>query len=218
MIRLAIVAESRVVRVGLAALFGGEPDIVVVTSPHESARGENANEADDADADVVLRVLAHDGGGGSLTSQGDDDDLDARAARVPTVVLLERLEPAAARQALVAGAHGVLALDSDADELVGAVRAAAVGLVVMHASLAAGFAGSLSGPALREPARAPLTAREREVLALLAEGLPNKVIAPRLGITEHTVKTHVAAVYEKLHARNRAEAVVAAARQGLLLL
>jgi DNA-binding NarL/FixJ family response regulator len=63
-----------------------------------------------------------------------------------------------------------------------------------------------------------LTPREREVLALLAEGLANKMIAPRLGISEHTVKTHVAAVYEKLHARNRAEAVVAAARQGLLLL
>jgi DNA-binding NarL/FixJ family response regulator len=63
-----------------------------------------------------------------------------------------------------------------------------------------------------------LTPRERQVLALLAEGLANKAIAPRLGITEHTVKAHVAAIYDKLHAGNRAEAVVAAARQGLLLL
>ena len=65
---------------------------------------------------------------------------------------------------------------------------------------------------------AALTPREREVLALLAQGRANKQIAPRLGITEHTVKAHVAAIYEKLGAGNRAEAAIAAARLGLLLL
>jgi two-component system nitrate/nitrite response regulator NarL len=64
----------------------------------------------------------------------------------------------------------------------------------------------------------PLTKREAEVLALLSQGLANKVIAARLGISEATVKTHIAAVYEKLNARNRAEAVVAAARHGLITL
>jgi DNA-binding CsgD family transcriptional regulator len=63
-----------------------------------------------------------------------------------------------------------------------------------------------------------LTPREREVLALLAEGLPNKLIAPRLGISENTVKAHVASIYDKVGASNRAEAVVAAARLGLLML
>jgi DNA-binding NarL/FixJ family response regulator len=66
--------------------------------------------------------------------------------------------------------------------------------------------------------RPTLSAREREVLALLAEGLANKVIAPRLGISEHTVKAHVAAIFEKLGTGTRAEAVVTAARLGLLLL
>jgi len=215
MIRLAIVADSPVVRAGLGALFGAEPD-VVVSFPDVSARGDAADPVDDASADVMLRVLSYDRVG--VLAHGDDDDLDARAMRVPTVALLERMEQEPARQALAAGASGVLALDADADELIAAVRAAAAGLVVMQPSVIAGLAGALSSPAVRQPARALLSAREREVLALLAEGLPNKVIAPRLGITEHTVKTHVAAVYEKLHARNRAEAVMAAARQGLLLL
>lgn len=212
MIRLAIVAESPVARAGLAALFGAEPD-VIVSFPNDVGRTDDTGESD---VDVILRVVPLERG--DVLAHDDDDDLDARAARVPTVALLERMDPELARHALVSGALGVLALDSDADELVAAVRAAAAGLAVMHPSLLTGLAGSLSGRVVQQPARARLSAREREVLALLAEGLPNKAIAPRLGITEHTVKTHVAAVYEKLHARNRAEAVVAAARQGLLLL
>ena len=220
MIRLAIVADSHVTRAGLGALFGAESD-VVVSFPDVSARGDGRSDVgdrvDEASADVMLRVVPHDRGG-MLAPYGDDDDLDAREVRVPTIALLERMEQESARQALAAGASGVLALDADADELIAAVRAAAAGLVVMQPSVVAGLAGALSSPTVRQPVRAPLSAREREVLALLAEGLPNKVIAPRLGITEHTVKTHVAAVYEKLHARNRAEAVMAAARQGLLLL
>jgi DNA-binding NarL/FixJ family response regulator len=219
MIRLAIVADSPVMRAGLGALFGAESDIVV-SFPDVSARvdgsGGVGDRLDEASIDVMLRVLPYDRGG--MLPHGDDDDLDAREVRVPTIALLERMEQESARQALAAGASGVLALDADADELIAAVRAAAAGLVVMQPSVVAGLAGALSSPAVRQPARALLSAREREVLALLAEGLPNKVIAPRLGITEHTVKTHVAAVYEKLHARNRAEAVMAAARQGLLLL
>jgi DNA-binding CsgD family transcriptional regulator len=63
-----------------------------------------------------------------------------------------------------------------------------------------------------------LTPREREILSMLAEGLPNKVIASRLGISEHTVKTHLEAVFEKLGASTRAEAVARAVRLGLLLL
>ena len=63
-----------------------------------------------------------------------------------------------------------------------------------------------------------LTPRERQVLALLAEGLVNKQIAGRLAISEHTVKAHVAAIFAKLDAGTRAEAVVTAARLGLLML
>jgi DNA-binding CsgD family transcriptional regulator len=64
----------------------------------------------------------------------------------------------------------------------------------------------------------PLTAREHEVLGLLAEGLPNKQIARQLGISEHTVKFHVSSVFAKLGAQSRAEAVSIGARNGLISL
>src|SRR5207244_2440152 len=63
-----------------------------------------------------------------------------------------------------------------------------------------------------------LTPREREILTLLGEGLVNREIAVRLGISEHTVKTHLAAIYEKLEASNRAEAVATGLRRGLIML
>jgi DNA-binding CsgD family transcriptional regulator len=77
---------------------------------------------------------------------------------------------------------------------------------------------AIAEPRMHTPPGAPLTAREREVLALLAEGLGNKVIAARLGLSEHTVKTHVTAILAKLDADTRAEAVAVGARAGLILL
>lgn len=73
-------------------------------------------------------------------------------------------------------------------------------------------AGRQPGVALEEP----LTAREREVLGLLADGLSNRGIASRLGISEHTVKVHVSTIYAKLRASNRAEAVTRGVRRGLV--
>ncbi|HET9553953.1 MAG TPA: LuxR C-terminal-related transcriptional regulator, partial [Anaeromyxobacteraceae bacterium] len=97
--------------------------------------------------------------------------------------------------------------------LAAALRAAAEGLLVLEPSLAGGW--------LRAPAPAagePLTPREREVLSLLAEGLGNKAIAARLGVSDHTAKFHVNAILGKLGAATRAEAIVVAARRGLVLL
>src|SRR3954470_2423391 len=110
MIRLAIVADSHIVRAGLPALFGGEPD-VVVSFPHDAARGDD-DASDAIGVDVLLRVASHDAE--SAIAHGDDD-LDARDgrngrdARVPTITLLERMDQESARQALAAGASGVLA-------------------------------------------------------------------------------------------------------------
>lgn len=115
----------------------------------------------------------------------------------------------------------MLPLDAGSEELVATLRAVASGLVVVQPALSAELMDAsrvTHSPSNAVIATMPLTPREREVLALLARGLANKVIASRLGITEHTVKTHVAAVYEKLGAGNRAEAVVAAARRGLIML
>ena len=93
-----------------------------------------------------------------------------------------------------------------------AIRAAAAGLTSVPAALAqVVFEGEA-------PDGRMLTPREREILMLLGEGLVNKEIAVRLGVSEHTVKTHLAAIYEKLDASNRAEAVATGLRRGLIML
>ncbi len=143
-------------------------------------------------------------------------------ASAPALVVIADLSPRDAAGAVRAGARAVLPNGVRAEALAAAVAAVAAGLVVFPADDAAGVLGvdevpnGLDGGAA--PAVGPLSARERDVLGLVAEGLANKQIAYRLGISEHTVKTHIASLFTKLHAGTRAEAVVTAARSGLLLL
>jgi DNA-binding NarL/FixJ family response regulator len=207
MIRVVLAIDSPEVRSALVAMIGSEPDLRIVDEEYE------------ADVAVITETRSRSQDG--MTEQ-DDGDLDARTARPATIVLLPRMDAEAAREAYGGGASAVLAADVNGDELIGAIHAVDAGLVVVPPTVSAELLALVRPVAaytsMNTNAGVALTPREREVLALLAQGLANKMIAPRLGISEHTVKTHVAAVYEKLHARNRAEAVVAAARQGLLLL
>src|SRR5262249_58818697 len=118
--------------------------------------------------------------------------------------------------ALAAGARGVLLRDTPADRLAAALEAAVRGLVVLDESLAEGW---LRRPAAgAAPLVEPLTPRELQVLELLAEGLSNKAIAGRLGISDHTAKFHVNAILGKLGVQSRTEALVQAARLGLIVL
>jgi DNA-binding NarL/FixJ family response regulator len=178
-----------------------------------------------------------------LLAFGGEGDEAARGA--PAVVaLVDAPTPGWVAAALHAGVRAVLPREATATELVAAVDAAAAGLVALPAELADVLVGGRHGPrgvagldgdervddptsVARDPrAEAPalargtpvLTPRERQVLALLAEGLVNKQIAARLRISEHTVKAHIAAIFAKLDAGTRAEAVVTAARLGLLML
>jgi DNA-binding NarL/FixJ family response regulator len=125
-------------------------------------------------------------------------------------------------RAVRAGVRGVLPREAGVDEIVAAVEAVAAGLLALPAELAdellARVAPEPVAAASAPAAGASLTPREREVLTLLAQGLANKAIAPRLHISEHTVKAHVASIFEKLGAGTRAEAVVTAARLGILML
>jgi len=113
------------------------------------------------------------------------------------------------------GARAVLPRTASADAIVAAVEAAAAGLVVLPAdALAEVPRGTAAGTVVPDA----LTAREAQILALLAEGLVNKQIAARLGISRHTVKTHLGALFHKLGVSTRAEAVAAGARAGVILL
>jgi DNA-binding NarL/FixJ family response regulator len=112
--------------------------------------------------------------------------------------------------------------DATTEEIVAAMRAVGGGLVTLDRRLAH---GALTAPErvtvpteLAAGAGEPLTPRERDVLQLMAEGLPNKLIAARLSISEHTAKFHVSAIMTKLGAASRTEAVTIGARRGLLIL
>jgi two-component system, NarL family, response regulator YdfI len=219
-IRTLVAAASPVVRAGLEALLVRSASVAVV--------GITAGEslADDIEAhEPQVVLLAVDARAGTPPAIASRIALSPDAAsRTPTVVLLVDAPDASwAAEAVRAGARGVLPTDATPEEIVAAIEAAAVGLVTLPADLAADLAASVRTPGggVAKPSTTPsqpLTPREIEVLGMLAEGLANKNIAARLGISEHTVKTHVASILTKLDAFSRAEAVAIGARQGLILL
>jgi two-component system nitrate/nitrite response regulator NarL len=167
-----------------------------------------------ADAGVALRLAALPGQvpiaqlAAVLVTDGMPQPGDPAA-------ILVLAEGEAAKQALRAGARGVLPLAAEPAEVLAALPVLVRGLSVLTEPLLAALAGRDPGAA---PPAAGLTPREREVLALLAAGASNKVIARRLGMSFHTAKAHVAAVLHKLGAGSRADAVARGARMGLVLL
>lgn len=194
--RIAVVAEDPLVRSGLVALIGSEPEFVVA--------GE-ANSPDElfgvlASADVRL----WDVGG----EKSDRVPLE----RLATLALVR--DEDAALALLRSGAMGVLSRSVPAERLLVGLRAVANGLGVFDPEL---LRSLLSARAAGRESLL-LTPRETEVLSLMAEGLSNKLIADRLKISEHTAKFHVNAILNKLDAETRTEAVVSAARRGLLML
>lgn len=230
--RVAVLAPSPLVRAGLDALLTESPGVVLVTLPldagDESTDAFPLEQAAGSGADVVvwapassLDVAAALGAG--LVDMRSGVYGDAAPSSFAALVIIADLAPRDAASAVRAGARAVLPNGVRSDTLAAAVMAAAAGLVVFPADDAASVLSAaddrVSGPGTTDaPDVTPLSGRERDVLGLMAEGLANKQIAYRLGISEHTVKTHVAALFGKLHAGTRAEAVVTAARAGLLLL
>ena len=212
-IRVLIVADDPLARAGLAALLAGQRGCLVV--------GQVAEEADLPAAldvyrpEVVVWDLGWDPAPDSDSTPTSMERLAELGDADPPVVVLMPDETQAL-EAQMAGARGLLLRDTGAERLVAALTAAARDLMVLDLPLAVPMLGA------REPSSPTpvedLTPRELEVLGLLAEGLPNKAIARRLDISEHTVKFHVNAVLGKLGAQSRTEAVVRATRLGLILL
>jgi len=123
-------------------------------------------------------------------------------------------------RALAAGASGFLLKDTTAEELLHAVRVVARGDALLAPAVTKRLVGEFARqhrPKAAAPELRELTARETEVLTLIAEGLSNAEIAERLVVSEHTVKTHTARLFTKLHLRDRAQAVVLAYESGLVV-
>ncbi|MGI8550858.1 MAG: LuxR C-terminal-related transcriptional regulator [Dehalococcoidia bacterium] len=210
-VRLAIVAGYPSVRAGLRALLAGE-DAIEVSAEAVSLRDLVSGPKDSID--VVLIDLDADGDWGAV-----QDMLELS----PDVGLV-LLGPASGEHHLVQvlgeRAWAYLLKEAGSGELAGAIIAVAQGLVVLQPPLAARLLNPRPQPIRSEHGTAveSLTAREQEVLQLVAQGLPNKTIAAQLGISEHTVKFHITSILSKLGASSRTEAVRLGARRGLIVL
>jgi DNA-binding NarL/FixJ family response regulator len=200
-IRVLIVARNAFARIGLSALLEHERRIAVV--------GEGAPDATlPRQVELVQpNVLLWD-----LEWEADLEQLALLNAEMPPVLALLN-DSALVTAAWASGVLGVLLRDAAPSRIAAALIAVAQRLTVFEPALAA----TLLPERVRPPEEA-LTNREREVLLLLGEGLTNKGIALRLGISENTVKFHVNAIMSKLGAQSRTEAVVRAARLGLIAL
>lgn len=203
--RVLVVDDHPVVRQGLIAILRFEPDLELVG---EAADGREA-----------VRLI--------LERRPDVVLLDLRLPELSGVEVMRAVRPQAPEvrflvlttydtemyiaPALAAGARGYLLKDAAPDELVRGVRAVMEGRAALEPSVAARLLDRMA-----EPEGGELSEREREVLALLVRGASNKGIAHQLGLSENTVKAHVAHIFNKLGVQSRAEAVAVALQRGLV--
>ncbi|MGH3504003.1 MAG: response regulator [Nocardioidaceae bacterium] len=226
-VRVLVVDDQEMVRAGFSALLAAQPDIEVVGA---AADGLEAVQMVASEApDVVLMDIRMPVLDGLAATRGIVADAEGRAEESgedgehagPRVLMLTTFDlDDYVYEALRAGASGFLLKDAPADDLVAAVRVVARGDGLLAPSvtrrLIADFAAGRSTAASGRLARS-LTQRENEVLVLVAQGLSNSEIAAALVVAEQTVKTHVSRIFTKLGVRDRAQAVVFAYEQGIVV-
>jgi DNA-binding NarL/FixJ family response regulator len=213
-IRVFVVDDHEVVRLGLRAFLGATPGVEVVG---EAADGRSALEdldalaARDALPDVVLMDLVMPEPDGITTTAAVKQTYPG----IEVVVVTSFGEAHRVHSALEAGATGYVLKDAEVDEIIEAVRAAHRGEVHLDAAVARVLTRSLVAP---RRGVAALTARERDVLVLVAEGRSNREIGRTLSIGERTVQTHLGNVLTKLELSSRTQAALWAVREGLVRL
>ncbi|MCI4066981.1 response regulator transcription factor [Micromonospora sp. R77] len=218
MIRVVLADDQPLVRSGIAMLLAAEPDIAVVGECADGAAAVDL--ARTLRPDVLLMDVRMPGTDGVAATGAITADDSGPGPVVRVLILTTYHVDDAVRAALRAGASGFVLKDAAPAELTMAVRAVAAGEAwldpAVARSLLTDFAalGAPAGPGDADLAR--LTDREREVLVQVAHGLSNTEIARRLHIGEATVKTHLGRVLTKLGLRDRAQAVAAAYRTGLM--
>jgi DNA-binding NarL/FixJ family response regulator len=221
-LRILIADDQALVRAGFRMILEAQPDLEVVA---EAADGEAAVRLTRRHRpDVVLmdiRMPGLDGLEATRRLLGPDATGAPTSGSPPRIVILTTFDlDEYVYAALQAGAAGFLLKDVSPEHLVGAVRTVAVGDALLAPSitrrLVERYASPPAAPTVAPETLARLTARETDVLRLLARGMSNAEIAEQLVVSEATVKTHVAGILAKLDLRNRAQAVVIAYESGLV--
>jgi two-component system nitrate/nitrite response regulator NarL len=198
-LRVLVVAAYPALRAGLVSLLASDRKLEPIAT-----EGVELGDAGSAPSAIVVDYSA-----------GEPEEILSVAEAFPqSALVMIGADPATDGPGLSGAPVAYLPSDVDAAALTAAVRAAASGLIVLDPTVA-GATGVHTHARTSEGAET-LTAREREVLLLVAEGLPNKAIARELGISEHTAKFHVGSLLGKLGAASRTEAVTLATRRGIL--
>jgi DNA-binding NarL/FixJ family response regulator len=209
-IRIVVVDDHPVVREGLRSFLGSRPGLEVVGEAGDVDAAEAATRAHRPD--VVLLDLVLPGGGGVAAVPR----LLALSPPPRIIVLTSFGSDEQVLAALRAGASGWLGKDVPPAELEAAIRTVHRGGSVLDPAIAGRVLAEVASPSGGDPGLEQLTRREREVLALLGEGLSNRDLAARLFVAEKTVKTHVSAILAKLHLTDRTQAALFAVRHGLV--
>jgi DNA-binding NarL/FixJ family response regulator len=194
-IKVALLTEDPLMRAGLSSLLAQLGSITVVDRDAAEVALWDAG----VDSEKTLARLA-----------------EVRSLPMPAVAVVA--DQAHVAPALAAGARGVVLRDQVGPGIHAALAAVRSGLTVMDAQLAETLVPAAPRATTNGKGRGELTEREKQVVQLLSEGLSNKLIADRLGISDHTAKFHVNGVMMKLGASTRTEAVVEAMRRGLIRL
>ena len=207
-IRVFVVDDHPMIRHGLAAMIQAESELRWVG---DASSGEDAvRMASGLATDIVLMDLV-------MPKMDGIDTITAMRPLLPGarfIVLTSLLDPATAKRALDAGASSYLLKNASSQELITVIRSTHAGRGVVAPELT----DALIAQAQKAAPGADLTARERELLGLMAQGMSNQEISNRLGIAMPTVKFHVTNILAKLHAENRTEAVLTALRAKLVAL
>jgi DNA-binding NarL/FixJ family response regulator len=205
-----LAAASAIRRAGLETLVKNAPSLQLAGSLHGVLAV--AQYASQLHPDVVL-----------LDLENDERVTLPAFARIPNafpvVALIDEPSVDWTAQALRSGVRAILPRDSGADEILSAVQAAYAGFVLLDPEVTQNLASRIPASTGQiAPALDNLTPREIEVLRMLAEGLGNREMASRLGISDHTVKFHISSILDKLGASSRTEAVTMGIRMGIILL
>lgn len=217
-LRILIADDQAVVRLGFSSLVGSQPDMVVVGAAgdgREAVRlAQDLASRDQAPHVVLMDIRMPVLGGIEATA------LLGALPQPPAVIALTTFDlDDYVFDALRAGASGFLLKDATPEKILEAIRVVAAGEALLAPAVTGRLIAQFAArPRLTAPAQLDrLTAREREVLLLVARGLSNAQIAKRLSLAEQTVKSHVGAVLSKLGLRDRVQAVVLAYESGLVV-